>query len=35
MMVSRGLRHEVEFACKIDSLPVVAALDEGRVRLLG
>jgi 2-phosphosulfolactate phosphatase len=33
MMVKRGLRHEVEFACKIDSLPVVAALENGRVRL--
>ena len=34
MMVRRGLRHEVEYACRVDSLPVVAALDEGRVRLL-
>jgi 2-phosphosulfolactate phosphatase len=34
MMVSRGLRHEVEYACKVDSLPVVAALEGGRVRLV-
>jgi len=34
MMVRRGLQHEVEYACKVDSLPVVAVLEEGRVRLL-
>jgi 2-phosphosulfolactate phosphatase len=34
MMVKRGLREEVEFACRIDSLPVLAAMDAGRVRLL-
>ncbi len=34
MMVARGLRHEVEFACRFDSLPVVATLEQGRVRLV-
>jgi len=34
MMVKRGLRREVEYACRVDSLPVVAALEEGRVRLV-
>lgn len=34
MMVRRGLRHEVEYAGRVDSLPVVAALEEGRVRLV-
>jgi 2-phosphosulfolactate phosphatase len=32
MMAARGLAHEVEFASRLDALPVVAALDEGRVR---
>jgi 2-phosphosulfolactate phosphatase len=34
MMVKRGLRREVEYACKVDSLPVVTALEDGRVRLV-
>lgn len=34
MMVKRGLQHEVEYACRIDSVPVIAALEEGRVRLV-
>jgi 2-phosphosulfolactate phosphatase len=34
MMVSRGLAREVEFACRRDALPVVPALEEGRVRLV-
>jgi len=34
MMVKRGLQREVEYACRIDSLPVVTALEEGRVRLV-
>jgi 2-phosphosulfolactate phosphatase len=34
MMVKRGLRREVEYACKIDSLPIVTALENGRVRLV-
>lgn len=34
MMAARGLTREVEFACRRDALPVVAALDQGRVRLL-
>jgi 2-phosphosulfolactate phosphatase len=34
MMVKRGLRREVEYACRIDSVPVVAALEDGRVRLV-
>jgi 2-phosphosulfolactate phosphatase len=34
MMAARGLAHEVEFACRRDTFPVVAALERGRVRLL-
>ena len=34
MMARRGLRREVEYACRIDSLPVVAALEGDRVRLV-
>jgi 2-phosphosulfolactate phosphatase len=34
MMVKRGLQREVEYACRVDSLPVVTVLEEGRVRLL-
>jgi 2-phosphosulfolactate phosphatase len=34
MMAARGLAHEVEFACRRDEFPVVAALEQGRVRLL-
>jgi len=34
MMVKRGLRREVEYACRVDSLPVVTALEDGRVRLV-
>jgi 2-phosphosulfolactate phosphatase len=34
MMSERGLRHEVEFACRVDAFPVVPALDDGRLRLL-
>jgi 2-phosphosulfolactate phosphatase len=34
MMAARGLAHEVEFACKRDALPVVPALEHGRVRLV-
>jgi len=34
MMSARGLRHEVEFACRVDAFPVVPALDAGRLRLL-
>jgi phosphosulfolactate phosphohydrolase-like enzyme len=34
MMAARGLTREVEFACRRDAFPVVAALDQGRVRLL-
>ena len=32
MMAARGLAHEVEFASRLDALPVVTALDDGRVR---
>ena len=35
MMTARGLRHEVEFACRTDAFPVVPALEDGRLRLLG
>jgi 2-phosphosulfolactate phosphatase len=34
MMAKRGLRREVEYACKVDSLSIVAALDDGRVRIV-
>jgi 2-phosphosulfolactate phosphatase len=34
MMQKRGLRHEVEFACRIDAFPVVPALEGGRLRLI-
>jgi 2-phosphosulfolactate phosphatase len=34
MMERRGLRHEVEFAARIDALPVVPVLEAGRLRLL-
>jgi 2-phosphosulfolactate phosphatase len=34
MMAERGLAREVEFACRRDAFPVVAALERGRVRLL-
>lgn len=35
MMASRGLAHEVEFACRFDAFPVVPVLEQGRLRLLG
>jgi len=31
---ARGLREEVEFACRFDALPVVPALEQGRLRLV-
>jgi len=34
MMAARGLRHEVEFACRMDEHPVVPALEQGRLRLV-
>ena len=34
IMASRGLAHEVEFACRLDALPVVPALEAGRLRLV-
>ncbi len=34
MMVAKGLAREVEFACRRDALPVVPALEQGRVRLV-
>jgi 2-phosphosulfolactate phosphatase len=34
MMLARGLRHEVEYACEVDRVAVVPVLQEGRVRLL-
>ncbi|HYL26134.1 MAG TPA: 2-phosphosulfolactate phosphatase [Burkholderiales bacterium] len=34
MMSARGLRHEVEFACRVDAFAAVPALDEGRLRLV-
>jgi phosphosulfolactate phosphohydrolase-like enzyme len=35
MLAKRGLAHEVEFAGRLDELPVVPALQDGRLRLLG
>jgi 2-phosphosulfolactate phosphatase len=35
MMVAKGLQHEVEFACRRDAFPVIPALADGRLRLLG
>ncbi len=32
MMAARGLAHEVEFACRFDAFPVIAAFDGGRLR---
>jgi 2-phosphosulfolactate phosphatase len=34
MMSARGLRHEVEFACRTDEFPVVPVLEDGRLRLV-
>ncbi len=34
MMAARGLAHEVEFACRFDAYPLVAALDDGRLRVI-
>ncbi len=34
MMASRGLAREVEFACRLDALPVIPVLEQGRLRLL-
>ena len=34
MMVSKGLAHEVEFACRFDTLPVIPVLEQQRLRLL-
>jgi 2-phosphosulfolactate phosphatase len=31
MMTSRGLAHEVEFACRLDAFPVIAALRNGAI----
>jgi 2-phosphosulfolactate phosphatase len=33
MMAAKGLAREVEFACRVDALPVVPTLDQGRVRV--
>ena len=33
MMAARGLAREVEFACRVDAFPVVASLEQGRVRV--
>jgi 2-phosphosulfolactate phosphatase len=35
MMASRGLAHEVEFACRLDAFPVLAVLERGSLRLVG
>jgi 2-phosphosulfolactate phosphatase len=33
MMTARGLKHEVEFSCRVDAFPVVPVLEDGRLRL--
>jgi 2-phosphosulfolactate phosphatase len=33
MMLGRGLRHEVEYACRVDTLDVVPVLEQARLRL--
>src|ERR1043165_9741336 len=33
IMAAKGLAREVEFACRVDALPVVATLDQGRLRV--
>jgi len=33
MMAAKGLGREVEFACRVDALPVVPILEDGRVRV--
>ena len=33
MMAARGLRQEVEFACRMDAHPVVPVLEQGRLRI--
>jgi 2-phosphosulfolactate phosphatase len=35
MMASRGLAHEVEFACRLDAFPILPVLEGGKLRLLG
>ena len=35
MMVARGLAYEVEFACRRDVFPVIPAMENGRLRLVG
>lgn len=35
MMVERGLQREVEFASRHDAFPVIPALEDGRLRLVG
>lgn len=35
MMVAKGLRREVEFACRLDAFPVIPVLEAGRLRVLG
>ena len=35
MMASRGLAHEVEFACRLDAFPVLPVLSRGSLRLVG
>jgi 2-phosphosulfolactate phosphatase len=34
MMASRGLAHEVEFACRLDAFPVLPVLSRGSLRLV-
>lgn len=34
MMVAKGLRREVEFACRLDAFPVIPALEHGRLRVV-
>jgi 2-phosphosulfolactate phosphatase len=33
MMAAKGLAREVEFACRVDAFPIIATLEQGRVRV--
>jgi 2-phosphosulfolactate phosphatase len=33
IMAAKGLAREVEFACRFDAFPIIAALEQGRVRV--
>jgi 2-phosphosulfolactate phosphatase len=33
IMAAKGLAREVEFACRVDAFPIIATLEQGRVRV--